>query len=94
MEFMTRTTINLPQATAPALRDGLMTDEFAAGAAMIRSGKLERIWRLPGQRANMAVWNVTDATELHDLLSSLPLFPYMRIEVFALSTHPLEHSGD
>ena len=37
-----------------------------------------------------AVWQAADASELHDLLLSLPLFRWMDIDVQALAVHPLE----
>jgi muconolactone delta-isomerase len=33
------------------------------------------------------------ATELHDLLSSLPLFPYLTAQVTPLAVHPLRRSA-
>jgi muconolactone D-isomerase len=36
------------------------------------------------------LYQATDATELHQLISSLPLWPWMDVSVEALATHPLE----
>lgn len=49
-----------------------------------------RIWRIPGKVANVGIWDAPDASALHEALSSLPLFPWMSIEVTALATHHLE----
>ena len=49
-----------------------------------------RIWRLPGRFANVSLYRTGDATELHAALTSLPLWPWMRIRVEALAVHPLE----
>ena len=38
----------------------------------------------------MGVWEAADATELHELISSLPLFPWIDAEVTPLATHPLD----
>jgi muconolactone D-isomerase len=49
-----------------------------------------RIWRLPGQTANVGVWAAPDATALHEVLTSMPLFPWFRVEVEALAVHYVE----
>ncbi|GAA1698147.1 muconolactone Delta-isomerase [Streptomyces yatensis] len=67
--------------------------ERAAGLALIEAGTLKGIWRLPGEKGNVGIWSARDADELHDVLQSLPIFPYARFEVRALATHPLI-SGD
>ena len=41
-----------------------------------------------GRYANVSRFDVDSGDELHTLLSSLPLFPYMDIEVTALTVHP------
>jgi muconolactone D-isomerase len=46
------------------------------------------LWRVAGQYANYSVLDVESNDELHTLLSSLPLFPYMAIQVTPLAQHP------
>nr|WP_278260122.1 muconolactone Delta-isomerase family protein [Nocardioides convexus] len=41
-----------------------------------------------GQYANISVFDVESNARLHEILSNLPLFAYMRIEVTALTGHP------
>jgi muconolactone D-isomerase len=41
-----------------------------------------------GKYASLSILDVADNAELHQLLWNLPLFPYMRIEVTPLTTHP------
>jgi len=53
-----------------------------------RRGKWRDIWRLAGQYANVSIFDVADNAELHDILSGLPLFPFMEIEVTPLLRHP------
>jgi muconolactone D-isomerase len=53
------------------------------------------IWRIPGGLRNVGVWQALDATELHELIASLPAYPWLRAEVTALAEHPLSRpSGD
>jgi muconolactone D-isomerase len=53
-----------------------------------REGKWRDLWRVVGQYANVSIFNVSDNEELHQLLSSLPLYPYMDISVTPLTQHP------
>jgi len=74
----------------PDERARLVALEAGRGRELIAMGKLRRIWRVPGRWANVAVYEAIDATELHALVSSLPLWPWMDVSVEALATHPLE----
>ncbi|MGH6645111.1 MAG: muconolactone Delta-isomerase, partial [Bradyrhizobium sp.] len=48
-----------------------------------------------GLYANVSVFDVPDNAALHDTLMTLPLFPYMDIEVQPLCRHPSSiHDGD
>lgn len=46
------------------------------------------LWRVAGKFANVSVFNVNDPAELHEVLNSLPLYPFMEVEVTALCHHP------
>jgi len=72
----------------PELATTLKADEKARFQELQRSGKWRHIWRIVGEYANISIFDVDSNAELHDLLLSLPLFPYMRIEVTALCRHP------
>ncbi len=52
---------------------------------------LESVSLIAFERARFpttAIHPVADADELHNILSSLPLFPYMDIRVTPLARHP------
>ena len=70
--------------------DELMRREREAGAALLAEGTLGRIWRLPGERANVGIWSAPDATALHAQLARLPLWPWLDAQVVPLATHELE----
>ena len=93
MEFLVRIEVRLPAELEGETRRELTERELARGRALQDAGSIVRIWRIPGRLANVAIWRAADATELHDLLTSLPLFPFMDVEVEALALHPLEASG-
>ncbi len=46
------------------------------------------LWRVAGQYANISVFDVGSHDELHAILSTLPLFPFMEISVTPLARHP------
>ena len=54
------------------------------------SGNLKRLWRRPGRRGWIALWEAVDATELHDQLASLPMFPFLDVRIEPLAVHPQE----
>jgi len=72
----------------------LTAAERAYGRRLVESGRIRRIWRIPGRRANVGIWSAEDASELHMLLSELPHFPWLEIKVTPLATHPLERRVD
>jgi muconolactone D-isomerase len=41
-----------------------------------------------GKYSNISIFDVEDPAELHDVLNSLPLYPFMEVEVAALCKHP------
>ena len=72
----------------PAAFERLKTAEKARAQELQRSGKWCHLWRIAGQYANISVFDVSDHDELHAILSSLPLFPFMEIAVTPLARHP------
>ena len=46
------------------------------------------MWRVVGEYANVSIFDVESNDALHELLSGLPLFPYMDITVTPLAKHP------
>lgn len=62
--------------------------EAARAAELAAAGHLRRVWRVPGRWANWGLWAATDATHLHEMLASLPLFEWAEITVHPLARHP------
>jgi muconolactone D-isomerase len=92
-EFLVEIEIALPPSTPEEERAALYAAEAVRGLELRDAGSIVRIWRVPGRRANVGVWRAADATELHELLASLPLFPWMDVRVSALAEHPLMREG-
>jgi muconolactone D-isomerase len=93
MEFLVHIGITLPPAMPAEERQRLYAAEAVQAAALASEGRLVRLWRLPGRAANWGLWRARDATELHEALTSLPLWPFMDIEVTALARHPNDPAG-
>ena len=53
-----------------------------------KEGKWRHIWRLAGEYSNFSIFDVESNEELHEILMSLPLYPYMKVEVTPLLRHP------
>ncbi|WP_300751753.1 muconolactone Delta-isomerase [Janthinobacterium sp.] len=88
MLFHVRMNVNLP-LTMPAEQSAqLKRTERELSQRLQQEGKWRHLWRVAGQYANISIFDVASVDELHALLTSLPLFPYMQIEVMALCRHP------
>lgn len=70
------------------MRVELLASEKARAEELQRSGKWPELWRVVGEYANISIFDVESTDELHDLLSSLPLFGFMKIKVTPLAKHP------
>lgn len=88
MLFHVRMDVHLPLDMPPDTADELKAREKSYFQQLQREGKWRHIWRVVGEYANYSIFDVADNAELHALLSSLPLFPYMRIAVTPLCRHP------
>jgi muconolactone D-isomerase len=53
-----------------------------------RSGRWPHLWRVAGRYANVSVFDVESVDEVHELISSLPMFAFMDITITPLATHP------
>jgi muconolactone D-isomerase len=88
MLFHVRMNVNLPPAMPADQAAQLKADEKALAQRLQDQGKWRHLWRIAGQYANISVFDVGSVDELHTLLTSLPLFPYMQIDVMPLCRHP------
>ncbi|MGJ7918499.1 muconolactone Delta-isomerase [Massilia sp. LXY-6] len=88
MLFHVRMNVNLPASMPQDEAAALKQVEKDYSQRLQREGKWRHIWRIAGQYANVSVFDVDSVDELHTLLTSLPLFPYMQIEVMPLCRHP------
>lgn len=87
MLFHVEMTVNLPPDMDAGRAAELKEQEKAMSQRLQREGVWRHLWRIAGRYANVSVFDVESPAHLHDVLSRLPLFPYMSIEVAALCRH-------
>jgi muconolactone D-isomerase len=80
--------VKIPQDVQSEKIQALSAAEVERAKTLQRQGKWLHIWRIVGKWANISVLNVKDGAELHEILTSLPLYPYMEVKVTALCAHP------
>jgi muconolactone D-isomerase len=88
MLFHVRMNVDLPASLDPEESATLRQAEKDLAQRLQREGKWRHLWRIAGQYANVSIFDVASVDELHTLLTSLPLFPYMQIDVMPLCRHP------
>ena len=72
----------------------LKTAELERAQELQRSGEWRHLWRVVGRYANVSVFDVDSHRRLHEILSTLPLAPYLDIDVTPLPTHPSPLSAE
>jgi muconolactone D-isomerase len=88
MLFQVEMDVNIPHGLDPDFVTSIKNKEKHIAQALQKSGKWRHLWRVVGQYKNISIFDVESADELHDILTSLPLFPFMQIEVTSLCRHP------
>ncbi len=88
MLFMVEMAVNIPHDMPADVAADIKAREKQYSQDLQRAGKWPHIWRVVGEYRNVSIFDVQDNEELHNLLSGLPLFPYMDIQVTALCRHP------
>lgn len=93
MDFLVRIDTRLPPDMPVEERAGLLAREAERGRQLRAAGVIREIWRVPGRLSNVAIWSVTGADQLDALISGLPLWRWMDVDVTALAPHPLMKGG-
>lgn len=88
MLYLVRMDVKLPHDFPVLQVDEIKAREKAYSHALQQDGRWLHLWRVVGEYANYSVFDVASNDELHQLLSQLPLFPYMQLQVTPLAQHP------
>lgn len=91
MEFLVNITLRWSENMDPDLKERIIKEERAHAGELAKQGHLVRMWRVPGRFQNWGLWRARNATELHEVISSLPAFPWMiNVDVHPLAKHAVD----
>ena len=88
MLFHVRIDVRVPHNLPTERLEELSSQEHERAKELQLQQKWTHLWRVAGKYANVSIFEVESPDELHEILSSLPLYPFMEIEVVALCHHP------
>jgi muconolactone D-isomerase len=88
MLYFVQMEVRPPHDLDPERFERLKAEEKTRAQELQHQGKWRHLWRVAGHYANVSVFEVADHDELHAILSSLPLFPFMAMSVTPLARHP------
>jgi len=86
-EFLTTFALTVPEGTPQQVVDDTVAGEAKSARALAGQGRLLRLWRLPTGDA-LGLWRARDAAEMHAIMESLPLYPWMTVGTTPLTPHP------
>lgn len=89
MEFQVKIFSESVLELEEAVRAVLIKSEWERGRELHRQGILRRLWKVDGHVGNLGLWSAEDRAALQAALESLPIWPYIRVEVTPLMPHPL-----
>ena len=88
MLFHVKMDVRIPHDFSPETAAKLKAAEKVRAQELQRSGTWRHLWRIAGHYSNISIFDASGVQELHDILSTLPLFPFMEITVSPLCRHP------
>jgi muconolactone D-isomerase len=88
MLFHVNMNVRIPHDADPEHVKQLNALEHERAKELQEQGKWLHLWRVAGKFSNISVFDVENPAELHEILSSLPLYTFMDVEVTALCRHP------
>jgi len=88
MLFHVEMNVRLPHDFPAEKAEALKQTERARAQELQRAGIWRHLWRVAGRYSNVSIFDVSGPQDLHDILSSLPLFPFMDMRITPLCRHP------
>jgi muconolactone D-isomerase len=80
--------VRIPHDADPEQVKKLGEQEHERAKVLQEQGKWLHLWRVAGKFANVSIFDVESPAEFHEILNSLPLYPFMEVDVTALCRHP------
>ncbi len=87
-------TVNLPAGMPSAEAEEIKAREKSYAQELQKKGIWRHLWRIVGQYENISIFDCRDNAHLHEVLTGLPLYPYMDVQVTPLCRHPSSIRGD
>jgi muconolactone D-isomerase len=87
MLYLVEMTVGLPTDLGTEKTEALIAAERKYAQELQRQGKWRHLWRVTGRYANISIFDVENHDALHETLTRLPLWPYLKINVTPLSKH-------
>jgi len=88
MLFQVEMDVRVPHDFPAEKAEALKQTERARAQELQRAGIWRHLWRVAGRYSNVSIFDVSGPQDLHDILSSLPLFPFMDMRITPLCRHP------
>lgn len=91
MEYFADMVTTVPEGTSPAKVDELRTAEAVRAAELAKEGHLVRLWHPPlgpGEWRSIGLYRASDEAELREVLASMPLHIWMKVNITPLTPHP------
>lgn len=88
MEYIVEMDVHIPESWSEERLTDMIAKEKETSQKWQQSGKWVYLWRVAGKYSNISILSVDSPDELHQIISSLPLFPYMKIKVTSICKHP------
>lgn len=88
MLLMVNITVELPGDMDPEKVKEIADSETNRALELIQAGKIRKIWRVVGARANFSIWETDTLEDFHANISSLPMHPFMTVNVTPIIEHP------
>ena len=91
MEFLTNMITHVPEGVDEGTVEETKSREAARSAELARQGHLLRLWKppvVPGEWRTLGLWQAADEQQLTEIMSTMPLHPWMTVEVTPLALHP------
>lgn len=91
MEFLTDLVTTVPEGASKDKVDELRAAEAVRAAELAKKGQLVRLWRPrlgPGEWRSIGLFRATNEAELREVLESLPLHIWMKVNITPLNPHP------
>ncbi len=88
MDFLVRTDFARPASMGDHEFDSLRALEVERAGVLQRSGTIRQLWREIGTTVAWGIWEAHDEESVRASIHSLPLAPWMSIDIHRIIDHP------